>query len=392
MALRRKPGRFGEFGGRFVAEVLWDPLQNVADAFDEAIGDEAFASRHQRLLDRRLGRPTPLTHLERLSAHHGGGQLLLKREDVGENGHFCAVSAFGQALLAARMGKGTLISETATGDFGVAIGAAAAALGLDATVFMGRDDHQAESRSVELMERLGVELRVVDSDVRGRKDAAIEALRHYSARIDDAFYAASSSAAPDPYPRMLAYFLASIGAEIKVQARRAGVSPTYVVVPVGSGSVATGVFGSFIEESETQLVGVHGGGQSRESVGSPLVHGRRGIFLGTHTFVLTDDVGQILEPETSAAGLAMPLVAPQLARWASEGDVLFTEVFDEQAHASVVRALELEGLLLNLETGHALAYAERLLPTLREDDVVVVVSTGRGDSELEGWASAGDES
>lgn len=392
MAHRRKPGRFGEFGGRYVGEALWDPLQSVADAFDDAIGDPTFTTPQQEWLDRRLGRPTPLTRLERLSAKYGGAQLHLKREDAGQNGNFCAISAVGQVLLARRMGRSTVIGETATGDFGVALGSCAAANGMKAVVFMGRVDHFAERQKVEHMTRLGVDVRVVDSDVRGRKDAAIEALRYWSSNLDDAFYCASSSAAPDPYPRMLAYFMASVGSEIKVQLRRQQLEPNYVVAPVGSGSLAAGVFGPFAEQPGVQLVGVHAGGTDRDSVGSPVVHGRRGIFLGTHTFVLTDDIGQILEPETSAAGLAMPAVAPQLARWASDGSVLFTEVFDAAAQESLERVLSLEGLLLNLESAHALAYAERLLPTLREDDVVVVVASGVGDGELARWTLEEDES
>jgi tryptophan synthase beta chain len=359
--------------------------------FDAAVGDPEFNTTHQHWLDRRFGRPTPLTPLDQLSAHHGGARLLVKREDVGEHGNFTAISAFGQALLARQMGKALLVSETATGDFGVSVGAAAAALGMRATVFMGRVDHQLEGQKVELMRRLGVDVQVVDADVRGRKDAAVEALRFWSSHLDDTFYCASSAAAPDPYPRMLAFFLASIGSEMKVQLRRAGISPTYVVAPVGSGSLATGVFGAFVDDLDVQLVGVHGGGPERGCIGSPLVNGARGIFLGTHSYVLSDELGQVLEPETAAAGLAMPTVAPQLARWATEGTILFNEIFDDAAEHAVERALAQEGLLFNLETGHALAYAERLLPTLSEDDTVVVVATGVGDSELARWTRTREE-
>ncbi|MFU8803749.1 MAG: pyridoxal-phosphate dependent enzyme [Bradymonadaceae bacterium] len=381
---QKKPGRFGSFGGRYVAESLWSPLQEVADAFDDALVDEDFLALCERWLDHRIGRPTPVSHLLTLSEKLGGAQLWVKREDLCQGGAFCINSAVLQALLARRMGRTWLLGETATGDFGVGLASIGSAMGLKTKIFMGREDQTAEPLNVRRMQELGAEVETVDTTVRGRKRACAEALRYWATHSEEALYCTSSLAMPDPFPRILEYALSIIGAETRVQLQRRHCAPEYVVAPVGSGAFAAGFFSEFIDDEDVQLVGVQGGGDGQGTKhAASLLHGRPGVFLGTHSYLLQDDAGQVLTAHTVAGGLSMPNVGPQHARWSQKGRVHYATATDEEAFAAVQTLVSTEGLLVCLESGHALAYVFKLAPTLRADQHIVVGLTGNGIRDLD---------
>jgi tryptophan synthase beta subunit len=375
-------GRYGRFGGRYVPEALWAPVEQVARAFDDAIADPEFVATFERWLDHRVGRPTPLSRLERISAR-GGGRVWLKREDLCQGGSYCVNSATLQALLAHRMGKRGVICETGTGDFGVALGSVGAALGLDVTVYMGREDMQTERGRVAHMRRLGVRVEQVDAPHRGRREATAEAMRHWMSASERVMYCASSLASPDPYPRLIEWALRTIGAEARVQLRRRGHAAAYVIAPVGSGALAAGMFSEFLADPGVRLIGVQAGGEpvaGRHS--ASLISGRPGVVQGTFSYALQDPTGQILTPHSIAGGMCLPVVGPQHARWAEEGAVLYASMSDREAVEAVCTLADQEGLLLSLETGHALAYALRLLTTLEDGEDVLVVSSGGGDHDL----------
>ncbi|MFW5966889.1 MAG: pyridoxal-phosphate dependent enzyme [Persicimonas sp.] len=374
---------FDRFGGRFVTEALWTPLEEVGEAFEKARDDAAFEESFEQLLDRRLGRPTPLTLLNRLTESLDGGRLWLKREDLCATGNFTGTLAVGYGLMAERMGRTELIGETATGDFGCALASVGNALGLETRVFMGREDREREPMMVSRMEHLGADIETVDTNLRGRKAACAEALRFWATHSSSAVYCASSLASPDPYPRMIAHFLSVIGAECERQIDDEVGEPEYVIAPVGSGGFAAGMFSKFIDHQDVQLVGVEGAGEGLEGRhAASVVGGRPGVYHGTHSYLLQDGDGQVVSPASIAGGLSVPNVGPQHASWAERGRVHYVSVTDEEALEGVETLLEHEGLLVSLEAGHALAYALKLLPTLGGGQDVVVGISGGGLREM----------
>lgn len=377
-------GRYGRFGGRYVAESIWTPLEEIAAVFEAAVADESFMESFQRHLNDRLGRPTPVSVLSRLSTCEGGGRLWLKREDLCQGGSFCGNLAVAYALLARRMGREWLIGDTATGDFGIALGSIGNALGLKTRVFIGREDADEEPVQVRRMDELGVKVERVDTNCRGRKAACAEALRFWATHSENHLYCSSSLAAPDPFPRMIAYFLSVIGAEAGVQLARRQCRPFYLIAPVGSGGFAAGLFSEFIGEDDVHLVGVQSAADGLEGRhAASIVAGRPGVLHGTHSYLLQDDNGQVLRPASIAGGLSMAHVGPQHARWAETGRVHYVAVENISALRAVRRVMAEEGINVSLESGHALAYALDLLPTLPGDKDVVVGISGAGMRDIE---------
>jgi tryptophan synthase beta chain len=377
-------GEYGRFGGRYVAEALWHPLEMVAHAFEDALGDDAFVEEYEDTLEQRVGRPTPLTPLNSLSDEVGGGRLLLKREDLCHGGSYSANLAVAYALLAKRMGREWLISETATGDFGVALASIGASMDLGVRLFVGRADLEAESLNMRRIEELGGVIETVDTSKRGAKAACAEAMRYWATHSDSSLYCPSQLASPDPYPRLIHRFLSSIGEETRRQAQGRGIDPEYVVAPIGSGAFGVGLLGEFIDADSTQVVGVQAGGDGQgKKHSASLTYGKPGVFQGTYSFVLQDQNGQILSPSSIAAGLCTPIVGPQHARWAQTGAAHYVTSTNQESVAAVRRLARHEGVVVSLEAAHALAYGLKLLPTLSEDEHVIVGISGSGVHELE---------
>ena len=376
--------RWGRFGGRFVPEVLWEPLEEVAQAYGEVMSDGRFRAMEERWRRDRRGRPTPLTHLASLSEEMGGAQVWVKREDLSDGGSFCSTSALRQALLARELGKNRLVGETATGEFGIALGAIGAAMGMEVTVFMGRAAIKNQAINVERMERLGVNLLSVDGSSRGRSHAMAKALRHWASesQTDHIFYVSSSLAAPDPYPTIIAEALSVVGQECRDQLELEGVEASALVAPVGSGSLAAGLFGPLmVEEGEEGplLVGVQSaGGADQKRHAAVLRDGQPGIFLGTHSLVLQDDQGQVVTPHARGWGVAMPVIGPQHAFWSEEEMASYRQVADETAIEARERLAKVEGIDASLESGYALAEAMEIAQKRTSDEHVVVAVSGSG--------------
>ncbi len=373
----------GQFGGRHVSEALWGPLEALAQAHEQASRDDDFWAQYDHALGARGARPTPLVALPRLSASLGGATLWLKREDLGEGGSFCSSLALYMALIAKRMGRAGLVTESATGDFGVALGAAGAWLGLHVRVYMSREDLQREPAQARWMQRLGVELISVDAPGRGRRGACAEAMRYWLGCHHDTLYVTSMLASPDPYPTLIARALRVIGAEARAQLRRLQVAPSHLIAPVGSGGFAAGLLAPFMDTPEVALIGVQAlGDPAHHKGGAPLLRGRPGVLHGTLSLTLQDAEGLVPWPHCAAAGMCMANVGPQHAWWASQEKVRYHAHTDLDAARAIDRLARQEGIVLALESGYALAHALQLAPSLAKDQHVLIGASGHGARDM----------
>lgn len=380
--------RFGGFGGRFVCESLWSPLLEVEERWLQVQRQESFWGDFDALLDWRAGRPTALTPMHRLQQEQGGALIWLKREDLSPGGNYCILSASLQALFAKAIGKRRVISETATGAFGVALGSIGAALGLEVVIHMTRDDGLREKRRVALMRELGVKVELTESPtpgMAGRFVAQAWAMRDWVSALEDTHYCASSLASPDPYPRQIARACAMIGAELIAQLRRLHIQPSYVICPVGSGALAAGVYSPLLEldDQSIQLVGVQGCGDDPQDRRTALCGGQPGFLHGVRSYMLQSEDGLVQMASTRAHGLAEPIVGPQHAQWLELGAVHYVQVADVEAAKVLRYVARHEGLTLAPETGAALSYAMKVAKTLPEDEHMILTVSGSGSAELE---------
>ncbi|MEV4580195.1 tryptophan synthase subunit beta [Nonomuraea jabiensis] len=371
-------GRFGEYGGLYVPESLVAACREVEAAFREARTDPAFRESLAESLALHVGRPTPLTPARRLSAELGV-TLLLKREDLAHTGSHKINNVLGQALLALRMGRTRLIAETGAGQHGVAVATAAALLGLPATVFMGERDVERQGLNVFRMRMLGTEVVPVGTGSRTLKDATSEAMRHWVAATEEAYYCVGSVIGPNPYPWMVREFQRVIGDEAREQCAGAlpAAVPDYVVACVGGGSNAAGTFAGFVDTT-ARLVGVEaegGAGAARGSLG--VLHGFRSLFL-------QDGHGQITEAHSIAAGLDYPGVGPEHAHLRDLGRARYVTVSDEEVVDAAVRLARAEGIVPALESAHAVAWVIRAARTgeLPPGSTVLLTLSGRGDKDI----------
>jgi len=378
-------GRFGPYGGRYVPETLMEPLRELEAAYAEARKDPAFREELRRLLADFVGRPTPLTHAERLSERLGL-RLYLKREDLCHSGAHKINNAVGQALLVKRMGKTRVVAETGAGQHGVASATVCAKLGLDCVVYMGVDDMARQAPNVKRMRLLGAEVRGVDSGSRTLKDAINEAMRDWVTNVRNTHYLLGSVLGAHPYPMMVRDFHEVIGQECRVQIlSRAGRLPDVLVACVGGGSNAIGLFSAFLGDPEVRMVGVEAGGRSAE----PGQHAARflgsgagiGVLQGTRTYLLQDEAGNVLPTHSVSAGLDYPAVGPEHALLKDLGRVEYDLASDEEALAACRELSEAEGIIPALESSHALAWVHREAGGLAGRLVVVNLS-GRGDKDL----------
>ncbi|RJS95027.1 tryptophan synthase subunit beta [Salinisphaera sp. Q1T1-3] len=387
-------GHFGPYGGRFVAETLMAPLDELARAYDEARVDEAFMARLHADLADFVGRPTPLYHAERLSEKAGGAQIWFKREDLSHTGAHKINNTVGQALLAARMGKTRVIAETGAGQHGVATATVAARLGLTCVVYMGSEDMRRQATNVYRMRLLGAEVRPVDSGSKTLKDAMNEALRDWVANVDDTFYIIGTVAGPAPYPAMVRDFQAVIGQEARRQMQeRLKRLPDALVACVGGGSNAIGLFYPFLDDKDVAIHGVEAGGDGIETGrhAAPLSSGRSGVLHGNRTYLMQDDNGQILGTHSISAGLDYPGVGPEHSWLKDIGRANYVSVTDAEALDAFHECTRIEGIMPALESAHAVAYARKLAATMSPDQVVLVNMSGRGDKDMSSVAEAAGE-
>ena len=378
-------GHFGPYGGLFVPETLMHPLAELRAAYARCCADPAFYAELEQDLRDYVGRPSPLYLAERLSRELGGARIYLKREDLNHTGAHKVNNTVGQALLARRMGKTRIIAETGAGQHGVATATVAARLGLDCVVYMGAVDVARQEANVYRMRLLGAEVVPVTSGSRTLKDALNEAMRDWVTHIDNTFYIIGTVAGPHPYPMMVRDFQAVIGREARAQIlEREGRLPDALVACVGGGSNAIGLFYPFLGDAAVALYGVEAAGHGLDTGrhAAPLSAGASGVLHGNRTYLMQDANGQILETHSISAGLDYPGVGPEHAWLKDCGRAHYVTVTDDEALAAFRQLTRVEGIIPALESSHALAYAARLAPTLRPDQIVLINLSGRGDKDM----------
>ena len=378
-------GHFGPYGGRFVAETLMEPLEELRLAYEKYRNDPGFLAEFDADLSNYVGRPSPLYLAERWSRELGGAKIYLKREDLNHTGAHKINNTIGQALLAKRMGKTRSIAETGAGQHGVASATVAARLGLECVVYMGAEDVQRQSANVFRMKLLGARVVPVTSGSKTLKDALNEAMRDWVTNVDNTFYIIGTVAGPHPYPAMVRDFQSIIGREARAQILAAeGRLPDTLVACVGGGSNAIGLFYPFLDDDQVAMVGVEGGGDGLASGrhAAPLSAGRPGVLHGNRTYLMEDDDGQIIETHSISAGLDYPGVGPEHAWLKDSGRAKYVAITDDDALAGFHALTRIEGIIPALESSHALAYAAQLAPTMDKEQIIVVNLSGRGDKDI----------
>ncbi|MCU0960025.1 MAG: tryptophan synthase subunit beta [Pirellulaceae bacterium] len=377
-------GRFGTYGGRYVPETLTRALEELASAYEAARQDAAFQTELSTLLRDYVGRPSPLYHAQRLSAHCGGAQIWLKREDLNHTGSHKINNTLGQTLLTRRMGKMRVIAETGAGQHGVATATACARFGLPCVIYMGAEDIRRQAPNVFSMRLLGAEVRPVASGSRTLRDAINEAMRDWMASVETTHYILGSVVGPHPFPRIVRDFQSVIGRETIQQCRtQLGRLPDLVVACVGGGSNAAGMFFPFVQETDVPLVGVEAGGRGDRpgEHASPLNFGSPGILHGSLSYVMQDADGQTCDVHSVSAGLDYPGVGPEHSYWKDTGRVQYVACRDAAALAAFDLLARCEGILPALESAHAVAHATQLARTRAAHEVIVVCLSGRGDKD-----------
>ena len=378
-------GRFGRFGGKFVAETLMSALADLEVLYRRLAADPAFQRELDEDLARYVGRPSPLYEAQRWSDNVGGARIFLKREDLNHTGAHKINNTIGQALLAKHMGKRRVIAETGAGQHGVATATIAARLGLECQVFMGEEDVRRQALNVYRMKLLGAEVIPVTSGSRTLKDAMNEAMRDWVTRVDDTFYIIGTVAGPHPYPMLVRDFQCVIGREARQQSlQQTGRLPDALVACVGGGSNAIGLFHPFLEDSEVAMYGVEAGGHglSTNQHAAPLTAGTPGVLHGNRTYLMQDADGQIMHTHSVSAGLDYPGVGPEHAWLKDTGRVNYVVANDDEALRAFHTLTRVEGIMPALESAHALAYAEKLAANMTSDMTIVVNLSGRGDKDI----------
>jgi tryptophan synthase beta chain len=378
-------GRFGPFGGRFVAETLMPLILEVEAAYEAAKKDPAFDAEWRRLLTHYVGRPSPLWFAERLTERLGGAKVYFKRDELNHTGAHKINAVLGQILLAKRMGKTRIIAETGAGQHGVATATACALFDLPCTVFMGATDVERQQPNVFRMKLLGAEIVPVTSGAATLKDAMNEALRHWVAHVTDTYYCIGTVAGPHPYPVMVRDFQSVIGAETRAQMMAAeGRLPDALVAAIGGGSNAMGLFFPFLDDPSVRMYGVEAAGHGLDTPehAASLSKGRPGVLHGNRTYLLQDADGQITEAHSISAGLDYPGVGPEHAWLHDLGRVNYVSATDTEALDAFQLCSRLEGIIPALEPAHALAYVMKLAPTLPREEIIVMNLCGRGDKDI----------
>ncbi len=384
-----KRGYFGEYGGRFVPETLIQALFDLEELYREAKHDTIFKKELVTMLRTYAGRPTPLTFADRLTKHYGRGKIYMKREDLCHTGAHKINNTLGQILLAKRSGKQRVIAETGAGQHGVATATVAAKMGLQCMVYMGEEDICRQELNVHRMKMLGAEVVPVSSGSRTLKDATSEAIRDWVANVHDTFYIIGSVVGPHPYPMMVRDFQSVIGEETRKQIQaHEGKLPSILLACVGGGSNAMGIFYPFIRD-EVEMIGVEaaGCGLNTHKHAATLSKGTPGVLHGSLSYLLQDENGQVQLAHSISAGLDYPGVGPEHSALKDLGRVQYVSITDKQALEAASLLARLEGIIPALESGHAFAHLEKLMPTTSKRDIVVVNLSGRGDKDMMTYVS-----
>jgi tryptophan synthase beta chain len=378
-------GRFGIFGGRFVAETLMPLILDLQAEWNKAKTDPAFQAELKDLGAHYIGRPSPLYYAERLTQHLGGAKIYFKREELNHTGSHKINNCIGQILLARRMGKTRIIAETGAGQHGVASATVAARFGLPCVVYMGATDVERQAPNVFRMKLLGAEVKPVTAGSGTLKDAMNEALRDWVTNVDDTYYLIGTAAGPHPYPELVRDFQAVIGQEAREQILAAeGRLPDMVIAAVGGGSNAIGIFHPFLDDKDVQIVGVEAGGKGLdgEEHCASLTAGSPGVLHGNRTYLLQDADGQIKEGHSISAGLDYPGIGPEHAWLHDTGRAEYVPIMDDEALEAFQLLTKLEGIIPALEPSHAVAEVIKRAPKMRKDQIIVMNLSGRGDKDI----------
>ncbi len=378
-------GRFGEYGGRFVAETLMPLVLELEAAYEAARSDPAFQAELDTYLKDYVGRPSPLWYAERLTKAFGGAKIYLKREELNHTGAHKVNSCMGQILLARRMGKTRIIAETGAGQHGVATATVCALMGMPCVIYMGAVDVERQKPNVFRMRLLGAEVVPVTTGAGTLKDAMNEAMRDWVANVTDTYFLLGTVAGPHPYPAMVRDFQSVIGTESRAQMLAAeGRLPDMVIASVGGGSNAMGIFHPFLDDADVRLVGVEAAGRGLDSgaQAASIERGRPGVLHGNRTYLLQNDDGQITEAHSISAGLDYPGIGPEHAWLHDIGRVEYVGITDDEALASFQTCSRLEGIIPALECAHALAHIEKIAPTMPRDQIILMNLSGRGDKDI----------
>lgn len=381
-----KIGRFGPYGGQYVPETVMPVLMELKEAYDKYKNDPEFQAEVHRYFTEYAGRPTMLYYAEKLTKHYGKAKIFLKREDLLHTGAHKINNALGQAILAKRMGKKRIVAETGAGQHGVACATVAALFGLECHVFMGEMDMQRQKLNVFRMKLLGTKVIPVTSGTATLKDATSEAIRYWAANITDTHYILGTAAGPHPYPTLVRDFQSIIGKEIREQIKeKSGGRVDYLVACVGGGSNAIGTFYDFRDDASVKKIGVEaaGRGDANGDNAKTLTQGRPGVLHGSYSYLLQDDDGQVVEAYSISAGLDYPGVGPEHSYYKDKGIAQYVAVTDTEAIDAFQRLSRIEGIIPAVESSHALAYLEKLMPQTKEEEVVVLCLSGRGDKDVQ---------
>ena len=384
-------GRFGEFGGRYVAETLMPLILDLEREYRAAKQDPAFKAEMEDLWTHYVGRPSPLYFAERLTEHFGGAKIYFKRDELNHTGAHKINNCLGQVLLARRMGKKRIIAETGAGQHGVATATICARFGLDCVVFMGETDVERQKPNVFRMRLLGAKIVPVSSGTGTLKDAMNEALRDWVTNVDDTFYCIGTAAGPHPYPEMVRDFQSIIGKEARAQIlEREGRLPDAVMACIGGGSNAIGLFHPFIEDEGVRLIGVEAAGHGIETGehAAALNGGKPGILHGNRTYLLQTDDGQIIDAHSISAGLDYPGIGPEHAFLRDAGRAEYLSCTDQEALDAFQLCTRLEGIIPALEPSHAIARVGEVAKELGKDGLLILNMCGRGDKDVFSVAKA----
>ena len=380
---------FGKFGGQFVPETLMPALQEFEDIFLKYRNDPEFKAELEHYLVNYVGRPSPLYYAKRLTKHYGKAKIYLKREDLNHTGAHKINNAIAQALLAKRIGKKEIIAETGAGQHGVATATACALLGLNCKVFMGEEDMKRQAPNVKRMKLLGAEVIPVTGGTKTLKDATSEAIRYWVSNVADTHYIIGSAVGPHPYPTIVREFQKIIGEESKEQIKQhEGKLPNYILACVGGGSNAIGIFYPFLDEvkaGKVKLIAIEasGHGLDTDKQAASISKGKPGVLHGSMSYLLQDEYGQIQEAHSISAGLDYPGIGPEHSFLHDAGLASYESCTDTEALTAFKLVCKLEGIIPALETSHAFAHLEKLCPQTKEDEIIIVNLSGRGDKDLD---------
>lgn len=378
-------GRYGIHGGQYIPETLMHAVIELEKAYEYYKNDPQFNKELQELFHEYANRPSLLYYAEKMTKDLGGAKIYLKREDLNHTGSHKINNVLGQVLLAKKMGKKRVLAETGAGQHGVATATAAALMDMECTVYMGREDTERQALNVFRMELLGAKVVAVESGTKTLKDAVNEALRQWTANVNDTYYVLGSVMGPHPYPEMVRDFQSVIGKEVKAQMlEKEGRLPDVVMACVGGGSNTMGLFYDFIPDKEVQLIGVEaaGRGVNTAQTAATIARGSLGIFHGMKSYFLQDEYGQIAPVYSISAGLDYPGIGPEHAALYDSGRAQYVSATDDEAVAAFSYLSRTEGIIPAIESAHAIAYAQKLAPALPKDKIIVVNVSGRGDKDV----------